>query len=74
VDNGIISVIIADPNAALADAYSTAVMVSGLQKGFALMEQKNLSGIIITSDKNYYVYGDLNITQVYEEYEQKFLQ
>jgi thiamine biosynthesis lipoprotein len=74
VNNGVISVVIADENAALADAYSTAVMVSGPEKGFALMEQKNLSGIIITSDKSYYVFGELNISQVYEGYEQKSLQ
>lgn len=73
VQNNITSVVIVHQNAAAADAYSTAVMVSGISGGIALMEQNNLSGIIIAKEKHYYVSGNLNINEVFSGYEKKYL-
>jgi len=59
--SGIISAIVISQNAAQADAFSTAVMVSGPEEGKRLLEQNGLCGIIITADKKYYVVGDVEL-------------
>lgn len=68
VKNGVISVLIVHQNAALADAYATAVMVSGAEKGLNLLNNKNITGIIITEDFKYTVAGELQLIEIYEKY------
>ena len=65
----IISAVVLSQNAALADAFSTAVMVSGTENGKKLLEDNGLSGIIITSDKKYYVVGGIEPQDVNDFYE-----
>lgn len=67
--SGIISAVVFSPSAALADAFSTAVMVSGPEGGKSLLEQNGLEGIIITADKKYCVVGDIELYGVNEHYE-----
>lgn len=66
VSNGVISAAVVGKDAALADAYSTAVMVKGLEEGYALMEELDLSGVIIT--ENGYLARNIEISGVFEKY------
>lgn len=63
VNNNIFSVVIVDTDAAKADAFSTTVMVSGLQNGVKMMTDNALNGVIITKD-SYYVFGDIELSEV----------
>lgn len=59
VDNGLISVTIVSPNGFLSDALSTACFVMGLEDGMRYAEEKEVSGVFVTSDKKVYLTKDL---------------
>ncbi|MDD4002587.1 MAG: FAD:protein FMN transferase, partial [Clostridia bacterium] len=67
VNNGVISVAIVGQDAAAADAYSTAVMVMGLDKGYGFMQENDLKGVIIT--ENGYKASGIELTEVYNAYQ-----
>ena len=78
VNNNIMSVIIENRDATLADAYATAVMVSGIENGINFLQDNNINGIILTEDKQtekkyYYKIGDIELTNINENYEQIIL-
>lgn len=67
IDNGVISVVIVGQDAAAADAYSTAVMVMGLNDGYDFMRKNDIKGIIIT-ENGYKVWG-IELSEVYSAYQ-----
>jgi thiamine biosynthesis lipoprotein len=67
-DNGIISVSVFTDTGAKADAYSTAGFVMGLKQAINFYTENQINAIIITSDYNYYVVGDLQVNGInYED-------
>ncbi len=68
----ITSVTVVGESSMLCDAYSTAVMVLGIEEGAKLLEEVGYSGIIFTSDKKCKVVGDITFTQAPTLYETEY--
>ena len=52
IDNNMLSVTVITSNCMEADAYATAIMILGKDKGLKLAEQENLAVILFTEDEN----------------------
>lgn len=59
----VISATVIGEISAKADAYATAVMVLGLEKGAQLLRSNGYKGVIFTSDGKYAIVGDMEMSQ-----------
>lgn len=62
-ESGVISVSVVTTDGALGDAVATAVLVLGLDLGTELLQELSLSAVIITSDLNYKVVGNIDFAK-----------
>lgn len=62
-DSGVISVSVITSDGALGDAVATAVMVLGLERGKELLGALSLNAVVITSDMNYEVVGNVDFAK-----------
>ncbi len=68
----VVSATVVGESSLLCDAYSTAVMVLGVEEGAKMLQSVGYSGIIFTSDNKCKVVGDIQFTQSPTNYKTEY--